>query len=171
MAEGKLDLEIVTPKGRALSVSVDEVTAPGAAGEFGVMPGHVPLLAAIRTGIVSYRKGQDTKRFAVGTGFAEANAEKVLILTDEFVERDTIDPVKVRKDFTEAEAEFAKLSAEGFVEGEGVDARRELIVRLNWLVTQLELCGEAPAATVRLLEEAGVRDTLDVTTEEAEAKE
>ncbi len=53
----KIQLEIVTPRGRALTASVDEVTAPSVNGEFGVLPGHLPLLAALRTGIVSYRQG------------------------------------------------------------------------------------------------------------------
>ena len=47
MAEAgdKIQLEIVTPKGRALTATVEEVTAPSVDGEFGVMPGHLPLLA------------------------------------------------------------------------------------------------------------------------------
>ena len=53
----KIELEIVTPKGRALTAMVDEVTAPSVQGEFGVMPGHLPLLAALRTGIVSVSFG------------------------------------------------------------------------------------------------------------------
>ena len=53
----KISLEVVTPKGRALKVEVDEVTAPSVEGEFGVLPGHLPLLAALHTGIVSYRVG------------------------------------------------------------------------------------------------------------------
>ena len=66
----KIQLEIVTPKGRALEASVDEVTAPSVRGEFGVLPGHIPLLAALRAGIVTYRQGSETKRCAVGEGFA-----------------------------------------------------------------------------------------------------
>ena len=50
MAADKIDLEIVTPKGRALSVQVDEVTAPSVQGEFGVLTGHLPVVASIRTG-------------------------------------------------------------------------------------------------------------------------
>ena len=72
MAADKIDLEIVTPKGKALVVSVDEVTAPSVQGEFGVLPGHLPVVAAIRTGIVTYRTGSESKRVAVGPGFAEA---------------------------------------------------------------------------------------------------
>ena len=42
MAEdNRIQLEIVTPKGRALAVAVDEVSLPGENGEFGVLPGHL----------------------------------------------------------------------------------------------------------------------------------
>src|SRR5579864_3002525 len=105
----KIDLEIVTPHGRALAASVDEVTAPSVSGEFGVLPGHLPLLAALRTGLVTYRQGAETKRCAVGAGFAEAGPDKLVILTDEYTERDRIDPVVVRKDLAEIERELAKL--------------------------------------------------------------
>src|SRR5579884_2172099 len=105
----KIQLEIVTPRGRALAASVDEVTAPSIDGEFGVLPGHLPLLAALRTGIVTYRQGADTKRCAVGAGFAEAGPEKLVILTDEYTERDRIDPVVVRKDLAEVQQQLQKL--------------------------------------------------------------
>ncbi|MCK6590794.1 MAG: ATP synthase F1 subunit epsilon, partial [Polyangiaceae bacterium] len=49
-------LEIVTPTGVALKERVNEVTAPSVAGEFGVLPGHLPLLAALRTGLVTFRQ-------------------------------------------------------------------------------------------------------------------
>ena len=45
MAES-IQLEIVTPTGVALRTAVSEVTVPSVAGEFGVLPGHVPVLAA-----------------------------------------------------------------------------------------------------------------------------
>ena len=63
----KIALEIVTPKGRALATEVDEVNAPSADGEFGVLPGHVPMLASVRPGIVSWRDGSEWKRCAVVT--------------------------------------------------------------------------------------------------------
>jgi len=37
-AEGKIQLELVTPAKRILSQPVDEVRAPGALGSFGVLP-------------------------------------------------------------------------------------------------------------------------------------
>src|SRR5579884_1142714 len=109
MAGDKIALEIVTPRGKALSADVDEVTAPSVQGDFGVLPGHLPLLAALRTGLVTYRQGGDTKRCAVGAGFAEAGPDKLVILTDEYTERDRIDPVVVRKDLAEVQQQLQKL--------------------------------------------------------------
>ena len=50
MAE-KLTLEMVTPYKKVLSEEVDEVTAPGTVGEFGILPGHTPMLTNLRIGI------------------------------------------------------------------------------------------------------------------------
>nr|PZN22409.1 MAG: hypothetical protein DIU78_15735 [Pseudomonadota bacterium] len=51
-----LSLEIVTPEGIKLSEKVSELTAPSVDGEFGVLPGHRPMLAALTSGIVTYVK-------------------------------------------------------------------------------------------------------------------
>src|SRR3984957_18521136 len=117
-------LEIVTPRGRALAANVDEVTAPSVDGEFGMLPGHLPLLAALRTGIVTYRQGSESKRCAVGAGFAEAGPEKLVILTDEYTERDRIDPVLVRKELGDVQKELQKLEDVPLVaaDAKGADA-------------------------------------------------
>jgi F-type H+-transporting ATPase subunit epsilon len=155
----KIELEIVTPRGRALDVIVDEVTAPGSQGEFGVMPGHLPMLAALRTGIVSYRAAgeHEPKRVAVGAGFAEAGPNKLLILTDEFIEKDKIDPVLVRKAFAEVQGELAEAMGKMPPGGEDGPPRDNpalivLIARENWLAAQLELYGDPPPAVSRPFE-------------------
>lgn len=165
MVAEKIQLEIVTPKGRALQASVDEVTAPSVDGEFGVLPGHLPLLAALRTGIVTYRQGAESKRCAVGAGFAEAGPEKLVLLTDDYTERDKIDPVIVRKDLAEVQQQLQKLESVAIVaaDSKGADAkdaearatRATLVARENWLAVQLELYGDPPAATQRPFEEFG----------------
>jgi F-type H+-transporting ATPase subunit epsilon len=161
----KIQLDIVTPRGRALTASVDEVTAPSVEGEFGVLPGHLPLLAALRTGIVTYRQGAETTRCAVGAGFAEAGPDKVVILTDEYTEREQIDPVLVRRDLAEVEGQLNKLEGVAIVapqvkggDAEAIDARAQravLVARENWLAAQLELYGDPPPATQRPYEEFG----------------
>ena len=50
---------------------VDEVELPGADGYFGVLPGHAPLLAALRVGEMWYRKGQEKYYLSLAVGFAE----------------------------------------------------------------------------------------------------
>lgn len=149
----KLTLEIVTPKGRALSTNADEVTAPGAEGEFGAMPGHIPMLVSLRSGIVTYKQGADTKRCAVGAGFAEVTPGQVSMLVDDCVEREAVDPVQLRKDYQEAESAYNTLVAKDVIVGENEQERTTMVSRLNWLATQLELCGEAAPALIRLLEE------------------
>ncbi len=165
MAAEKIALEIVTPTGRKLAANVDEVTAPSVQGEFGVLPGHLPLLAALRTGIVTYRESGETKRCAVGPGFAEAGPDKMVILTDKWTDRDHVDPVVVRKDLAEVQQQLQKLDAVAFVSGDAKGAtpqdresrakREVLIVQENWLAAQLELYGDPPAATQRPYEQFG----------------
>jgi hypothetical protein len=122
-------------------------------------------LAALRTGLVTYRVGSETKRCAVGPGFAEAGPDKLVILTDEFTERAQIDPVVVRRDLAEVQQKLAKLEGVPLVAPESAGAdraaaearglREALVARENWLAAQLELYGDPPAATQRPYEEFG----------------
>lgn len=155
MATDKIELEIVTPKGRALAETVDEVTAPSVQGEFGVLPGHLPTVTALRPGIVTYKQGSEFKKVAVGPGFAEAGQNKMLILADDFADRASIDPVVVRKELAELQPKIDKvlsaMESTPDLEGE----KKSLIDQENWLAAQLELYGDAPPATMRPFEEWG----------------
>ena len=158
MAEdNRIQLEIVTPKGRALALAVDEVSLPGENGEFGVLPGHLPTLAAARTGIVTYRQGNESKKCAIGGGFVEVGRAKVVVITDEFIERGAIDPVIVRKQLADVQGELAKMLAEALdrTQANVVAAASTLIAKENWLAAQLELYGDPPPATLRPYEEYG----------------
>jgi F-type H+-transporting ATPase subunit epsilon len=151
----KIELEIVTPKGTALKVSVDEVTAPSVKGEFGVLPGHLPLLAALQTGLVTYRNGNESKKCAVGTGFAEAGPDKLTILTDRFIEREQIDPVLVRKSLGEVQQKMAQVDTLATEPTKENSALNALILEENWLAAELELYGDPPPATMRPFETFG----------------
>ena len=150
MAAEMLNLEIVTPtgvatrSGKPIGGRVTDVTAPSVSGEFGVLPGHLPLLAALRTGIVSYHKDGEEHRCAVTYGFVEVAHDNVLILTDRFAARDDVEVVKVRLRLKEVDDELDHW------QGELTDPRRrELIEEEQWLATQLELIGDPPPPTVR----------------------
>lgn len=81
MAENFL-LEIVTPYRKLLSKEVEELTAPGAEGEFGVLAGHTPFLTVLKPGELSYKKGGETGYIAVAKGYAEVLPDKTTILVD-----------------------------------------------------------------------------------------
>jgi F-type H+-transporting ATPase subunit epsilon len=81
---GKIALDIVTPYGLTVSTHVEEVTATGALGEFGILPGHLPLLSALKPGPLSFKRQGETYRFTVGSGFAEGGADHLVVLVDEF---------------------------------------------------------------------------------------
>ena len=91
MAEGKILLEIVTPQGLVFSEEVDEVTAAGSEGEFGVLPGHVPFVTTLKIGILTCKKGNESRFFFVNWGYAEVNHEKVMILADSAEKSEEID--------------------------------------------------------------------------------
>jgi F-type H+-transporting ATPase subunit epsilon len=75
----KLHLNIVTPD-QSLSYEVDEVSMPGQEGDFGVLPGHTPLFAGLRTGTMWYRQGSEKHFLAVSVGFAEVLPDRVTVL-------------------------------------------------------------------------------------------
>lgn len=83
MAEGwgRILLEVVTPDRQVLSVEVDEVSAPGAEGYFGVLPGHLPFITTLGQGELGYRIGNQWEYLAITWGYAEVLPNKVSILT------------------------------------------------------------------------------------------
>jgi F-type H+-transporting ATPase subunit epsilon len=148
--DGKITLEIVTPQGLSLHEEVDDVAAPSVSGEFGVLPGHLPLLAALRTGIVTYHKGGQEVRLAVADGFVEVKDDRALLLTDKVARREQIDPVKVRLELKDMGEQIARYAGTP-----GSPEWLELVNREIWAATQLELYGDPPPATQRPFEMFG----------------
>jgi F-type H+-transporting ATPase subunit epsilon len=96
-------LEFVTPERAIAHEDVDEVVLPGEDGEFGVLPGHAPLLAMLRIGPMWYRKGAEKTFAFVAGGFAEVVADRVSVLAQVAERAEQID---------QARAEAAKRRAE-----------------------------------------------------------
>lgn len=108
-----LKLEIVTPEAVVYSEDVDMVVLPGAEGELGVYPMHVPLMTQVVPGEVAVRKGGQETLLAVGEGFVEITPQRVSILTDMAVKADGIDEAAVEEARRRAEARLReKLSDE-----------------------------------------------------------
>jgi len=100
---GKLLLEVVTPDKLLLSKQVDEVIAPGAEGEFGVLPGHCHFLSTLRIGELRYRIGDVTSYMSVLWGFAEVTPTKVTLLAEVAEKAEDIDVERAAVKVAEAE--------------------------------------------------------------------
>lgn len=80
--DNKVKLDIVTPYGLILSEEVDEITATGSEGEFGVLPGHVHFITTLKIGMLILKDGGKTSYVFVNSGYAEVSPDKVVILAD-----------------------------------------------------------------------------------------
>jgi len=77
-----LTLEIVTPQRKLLEVEADYVTLPGGMGELGILPGHIPIVTTLQSGVLSYKSSNDVKKMAVHYGYAEVCKDKITILAN-----------------------------------------------------------------------------------------
>jgi F-type H+-transporting ATPase subunit epsilon len=137
-AEPKLTLDVATPLGLVLSTDTASVQAPSVHGQFGVLPGHLPLLAALRAGVLRWRDGLHDKVAAIGPGFVEAGPQKVLLLTESFVLGAEVDAAAAR-----AELEAAEKKLTAFPEAyEGPDYD-ELQRAVDWAQARLDAAAEA----------------------------
>jgi F-type H+-transporting ATPase subunit epsilon len=132
----QIRLRLVTPSRMLLDEEVDEVTAPGALGEFGVLPNHIAFLTLLEIGEMSYKQGAERQRLAVNGGYAEVLDNVMTVLANAAEYADEIDVARVQKAKEEAEAKLAELSQE---DKEVVAAR----VTLRWASVRLEVAGRA----------------------------
>jgi F-type H+-transporting ATPase subunit epsilon len=95
MAE-QIQLEVVTPERRVLSVPVDSVNVPGMNGELGILPGHTPLISQLQTGVLSYVQNGTMHRLHVSGGFVEVNADRVSVLAEIAERPEEIDAARAR---------------------------------------------------------------------------
>ena len=99
MADNAVQFELVSPEKLLLSEEVEMVVIPGAEGDFGVLPGHTPVISTVRPGIIHIFEGGSVKtRIFIAGGFAEVTAERCTVLAEEAIPLDDI----VREDVEKA---------------------------------------------------------------------
>jgi F-type H+-transporting ATPase subunit epsilon len=125
----KIHFDLVSPERLLMSEDVDMVTLPGADGYFGVLAGHAPVITTLKPGVIEVQGGEkpDLKLFVKG-GFAEVDAEKVVVLAEEAVPLDEFDvaALDVRIKDTEEDLALAKTDAERARVTEALDHLRQL---------------------------------------------
>lgn len=136
MTEGgkeKLTLEVVTPERVVIYEEVDEVVLPGLEGEFGVLPGHIPFLTALKIGAMFYRDGDETQHLALSWGYVEVTSDRVMVLA-ETAEKATEIDIKRAEEAREA---AEKILTAGHDDPEYEKAK----VRLEKSVIRMQIAG------------------------------
>lgn len=103
-------LRVVTPSRAVVDQPVTEVTAPGTAGEFGVLPDHASFLTSLDSGRLTYKDAQGAHQLAIRDGFAEVSDNVMTVLTEAAQQPAEIDTAAARTDLQAADAELAKLA-------------------------------------------------------------
>ncbi|MFQ5539463.1 MAG: F0F1 ATP synthase subunit epsilon [Candidatus Binatia bacterium] len=111
MAE-KIQLKLVTPSRVLLDEEVDEVTAPGTLGEFGVLPNHISFLATLEIGEVSYKRGGNSVHLALSGGYAEVLDNVMTVLANAAEFGDEIDVERAHRAHEKAEKRLEELNRE-----------------------------------------------------------
>lgn len=102
----KLTFSLVAPERELFHGLVDQVVAPGEDGDFGVLPGHAPLMSTLRPGAIRVLDGGSERKIFVYGGFADVTPDGLTILAEEAMDVAEIDGAKVAADLKNAEEDF-----------------------------------------------------------------
>ncbi len=96
-----MQVSIVSPEEEVWRGDADMVVARSPEGEFGIMRGHVPFLAALIPGRVAVVRGNEREEFFVPGGFLEASGSRddyhVIVLADSAENLADIDVAEARR--------------------------------------------------------------------------
>lgn len=107
-----IQLDIVTPEKRLVSVEAEQVRAPGAEGSFGVLPGHTSFLTVMEPGELVYHAGGREHRYFVGGGFVEVRDDHVTVLAEAAEWVEDIDVDRATRALEEAQKRLQTLREE-----------------------------------------------------------
>jgi F-type H+-transporting ATPase subunit epsilon len=131
----RVQFELVTPERLLLSEMVEMVVVPGNEGNFGVLPGHAPLISSIRPGMIDVYEGQTiTRRIFVISGIAEVTPERCTVLADEALPPEELDRGGIEAELQAIEGNLPSLR-EQIGRASGTD-REALLVELRRLERQ-----------------------------------
>ena len=100
--------DLVSPEKMAFSGEVDQVDVPGSEGDFGVLAGHAPVVAAIRPGILTVISGASKQKIIVLGGIAEVSEKGLTVLADVATSIDELDRAKFAETISDMEAKLSE---------------------------------------------------------------
>jgi F-type H+-transporting ATPase subunit epsilon len=104
-------LTIVTRERKIVETEAVEAVLPAYDGEIGVLPGHAPLLAALRVGVMRYRMNGKSERLVLSWGFAEVLPDRVIVMAETARLPGEVDAATAEQQRVQLERELADLSS------------------------------------------------------------
>ena len=114
------NLTIVSAEQKIFEGEVKQIQATGVEGELGILPGHTPLLTAIKPGIIKFtlQDGNEEVIYVSG-GFLEVQPNIVTVLADIAIRGSELDADRIRE---------AKRKAEENIVSHASDVDHDLLV-------------------------------------------
>jgi F-type H+-transporting ATPase subunit epsilon len=102
--------DLVSPAQLLFTNEVDQVDLPGVEGDFGVLAGHVPIVAQLRPGIITVRSGGSIEKFVLMGGLAEFSGSALTVLADATSPVDEFDTVGLKARIDELQEGLGRIS-------------------------------------------------------------
>jgi F-type H+-transporting ATPase subunit epsilon len=109
--QNTIELQVVTPERHVLSEDVESVEMPGKDGYLGILPGHAPLLTEMGIGILTYRKGSETRSLTTMGGYGEVLPNRVIVLAEAAERIEEIDRSRAQAALDRAKANMPGANA------------------------------------------------------------
>src|SRR5580692_10796247 len=107
----RVQFELVTPERLVLSTEVEMVVVPGAEGNFGVLPGHAPLISTVRPGMIEIYETRPniSDRIFVVSGIAQVTPERCTVLAEEAMAPSSLDRAAIEAELQVIEGNLPSL--------------------------------------------------------------
>ncbi len=106
-----MHLKIITHERVVFDENVDSIRTRGVDGEFGILKGHIPVMAALDIGVTRITQGSDVKNFTTMGGVFQFKDDEAIILTNTAESGDEIDVARAKAAMERAKARLAEKQA------------------------------------------------------------
>ena len=86
----KIEIDLVSPEKQVFSKMADMVIISGTEGDFGVLPGHAPIVSSIRPGTLEIQDANKIEILFIAGGIVEVLSNKVSVLASEVYSKEDI---------------------------------------------------------------------------------
>lgn len=107
-----MPITIITPEKVAFEGEVESLVVPSYDGQWGILPGHAPMLAQLKPGVVQMRLGEQVDLLSVSGGFVEVCHNRVSLFAETAELAQEINEERARQAAERAKAALHELSGD-----------------------------------------------------------